>query len=269
MSDLGMIIIGIAFIFFMTSLGSALVFFFKKDISPKLNTLFLGFAAGIMLAAAIWSLLIPSINHSEESGTYGTLAWLPAAIGFLCGGGLMILMDKIVPHFHQGTNLEEGPHSSLKKATKMFFAVTIHNIPEGLAVGFAFGTASSVTDPMLKTAAIAAALGLAIGMGIQNLPEGTAVSLPMKTLTGSRLKAFGYGVASGAVEPIFAIAGFFLATQIGVLHPWLLSLSAGAMVFVVVEDLIPDSKLSENSHIGTWAILLGFMLMMILDVAFG
>lgn len=269
MSNLAIIIFGFSFIFFMTSLGSAFVFFFKKDISPKLNTLFLGFASGIMLAASIWSLLIPALNHSKELGTYGSLSWLPAAVGFIFGGAVMILMDKLVPHMHQGTNLEEGPRTSFKKATKMFLAVTIHNIPEGLAVGFAFGAAYAITDPVAKTAAMAAALGLAIGMGIQNMPEGTALSLPMRTLTGSRLKAFGYGVASGAVEPIFAIIGFFLAAQIGVLHPWLLSIAAGAMVFVVVEDLIPDCKLSENSHLGTWAILLGFALMMILDVAFG
>ena len=269
MTDTLMTVLGIFFIFFMTSLGSAFVFFFKKDISSKLNTIFLGFAAGIMSAAAVWSLIIPAIDNAVESGIYGIFSWVPAAVGIVIGGLFMVLMDKVVPHFHKGTNEEEGPHTSLKKATKMFLAVTIHNIPEGLAVGFAFGAASSIQEPIARTAAMVAALGLAIGMGIQNLPEGTAVTLPLSSVTGSKTKAFGYGVLSGSVEPIFAVVGYFLAAYIGVLQPWLLSMSAGAMIFVVVEDLIPDAKLSENSHLGTWSILLGFAIMMVLDVALG
>lgn len=265
MSNTSITILGISLIFLMTTLGASFVFFFKNEISSKLNTIFLGFASGIMLAASIWSLLIPAIEQANDSGSYGIVGWLPAALGFILGGLFMVVMDKLVPHIHKGTNLEEGPASSLKKATKMFLAVTIHNIPEGLAVGFAFGAAAAINHP----AAFVAALGLAIGISIQNIPEGAAVALPLKGVTGSRWKAFGYGVASGAVEPVFAVIGYFLAVYIAVLQPWLLALAAGAMVFVVVEDLIPDAKLSENSHLGTWAIMLGFVIMMVLDVALG
>ncbi len=262
MSNTAMLIFGFGFIFVMTTLGSSIVYLFKKDISAKVNTIFLGFASGIMIAASVWSLLIPAL---EDATGYGKVSWLPAALGFLIGGAFLILMDKLVPHFHKGTKQEEGPHSSLKKSTKLFLAVLIHNIPEGLAVGFAFGAAANIGTH----AAYIAALGLAIGIGIQNFPEGAAVALPMKSTTNSSHKAFLYGMGSGVVEPIFAIVGYFLATQIVVLQPWLLAFSAGAMIFVVVEDLIPDAHLETNPHLGTWGIMLGFVLMMVLDVALG
>jgi ZIP family zinc transporter len=262
MSNTFMVIFGISIIFVMNTLGSALVYFFKKEISGKVNTLFLGFASGIMIAASIWSLLLPSIEGSENLGKFN---FLPAAVGFILGGFFLVLLDKVVPHMHGGTNLEEGPHTSLKKSTKLFLAVTIHNIPEGLAVGFAFGAAATLGEH----AAYIAAMGLAIGIGIQNFPEGAAISLPMQGVTGNKNRAFLYGMGSGAVEPVSAIIGYFLAAYIAVLQPWLLAFAAGAMIFVVAEDLIPDAQLSHNSHLGTWGVMAGFVVMMILDVALG
>lgn len=255
-------ILGIGFVFIMTTLGSSLVFFFKNSISEKINSIFLGFASGIMIAASIWSLLIPSIDMSVAWGKWN---FVPAAVGFLLGGMFLVLMDKVVPHFHQGTNQEEGPHSTLKKSTKLFLAITIHNIPEGLSVGFAFGAAASLgTD-----GAFISALGLALGIGIQNFPEGAAVALPMKKSTGSNKKSFMMGMCSGAVEPIAAIVGYFLSVHIEMLQPWLLAFSAGAMIFVVTEDLIPDMKLDSISHAASWGLMIGFVLMMVLDVALG
>lgn len=255
-------VLGFLITFLSTALGAALVWFFKKDISEKLNTLFLGFAAGVMTAAAVWSLLVPAI---EESESYGAWSFVPAAVGILVGGLFLVLLDKAVPHFHSGTNEEEGPRVSLKKSTKLFLAVTVHNIPEGLAVGFAFGAAALAGTE----AAYLAALGLAIGIGIQNFPEGAAVALPMKRETGSRGKAFLYGALSGAVEPLFAVVGYFLASSLSAAQPWFLSFAAGAMIFVVAEDLIPDAHVEEHPHLGTWAMIVGFVVMMSLDVALG
>lgn len=255
-------ILGICFIFIMTTLGAALVFFFHKGISDRINSIFLGFASGIMIAASIWSLLIPAM---DMSGSWGQWSFVPAAIGFLLGGLFLVLVDRVVPHFHQGTNHEEGPHSSLKKSIKLFLAVTIHNIPEGLSVGFAFGAAATLgTD-----AAFVSALGLALGIGIQNFPEGAAVSLPMKRATGSNKRSFLMGMGSGAVEPVAAILGYFLAAQLEMLQPWMLAFAAGAMIFVVTEDLIPDMKMNCLSHAASWGLMLGFVLMMVLDVALG
>ena len=262
MSNTATTILGICIIFIMTTLGAAMVYFFKKDISPKVNTLFLGFASGIMIAASVWSLLLPSI---EGAAGYGKINWVPAAAGFVIGGLFLVLIDKIVPHIHKGTNTEEGSHTLLKKSTKLFLAVTIHNIPEGLAVGFAFGAAAALGE----NAAYISAIGLAIGIGIQNFPEGAAVALPMRNATRSRNKAFLYGMGSGAVEPVFAVLGYFMAAYITFLQPWLLSFAAGAMIFVVAEDLIPDAKIAEHPHLGTWGVMSGFVVMMVLDVALG
>lgn len=254
-------IIGFTIIFAMTTLGASVVYLFKKDISHRANAIFLGFAAGIMIAASVWSLIIPSIEQSKAS--YGSLAWLPSAIGIIIGGLFLVFLDKVVPHFHIQTNEEEGPNINMHKTTKLFLAITIHNIPEGLAVGFAFGGAAVIgTD-----AAFISALGLAIGIAIQNFPEGAAVSLPMNTLIKNKNKSFLFGMASGAVEPVCAILGYFMASQIIGIQHWLLAFSAGAMLFVVAEDLIPSANLNENTHWGTWGILLGFVLMMILDIA--
>lgn len=262
MSNTAMTVLGFLIIFIATTLGAATVYLFKKDISTKLNTLFLGFASGIMIAASVWSLLLPSIKGASD---WGKWSFVPAAVGFIIGGLFLVLLDKIVPHFHKGTGEEEGPHNSLKKSAKLFLAVTIHNIPEGLAVGFAFGSAAAIGE----NAAFVSALGLAIGIAVQNFPEGAAVSLPMKLATGSKHKAFLYGAASGAVEPISAVIGYFLAATLSMAQPWFLAFAAGAMIFVVAEDLIPDSHLAEHPHLGTWGVMIGFVLMMILDIALG
>lgn len=257
MSNLLMTIFGMSFIFLMTTLGASIVFFFKKDISVKINCIFLGFASGIMIAASIWSLILPAI---EMSTNFGAFDWAPASIGFILGGIFLMLLDKIVPYYHKNT----GKESSLyDKTLKLFLAITIHNIPEGLAVGFAFGAAATLGE----TAGYFSALGLAIGIGLQNFPEGAAVSLPMRSNSYSRNKSFFYGLCSGAIEPVFAVIGYFLATYITFLQPWLLAFAAGAMFFVIAEDLIPDSKLNDHPHLGTWSIMLGFLIMMILDVA--
>ena len=241
----------------------ALIGFAVKKIPHRFNDAVLGFAAGVMIAAAVWSLLIPSIDMAE--GTFGTWSWVPAAVGFLLGGLFLVMLDHLLPHFHVGTGHEEGPHVKVHKSTRLFLAVTIHNIPEGLAVGLAFGAAAVSGEP----GAHYAALGLAIGMAIQNFPEGAAIALPMKIATRSKHKAFLFGMGSGAVEPIAAIAGYILASEVAVLHPWMLGFAAGAMLFVVAEDLIPESNISEYPHAGTWGVMLGFVTMMVLDVALG
>lgn len=262
MSGIAYTAVGFSVIFLMNALGSAFVFFFKKDVSPKANTLFLGFAAGVMVAASFFSLLLPAFEGAEG---WGTWSFVPVVIGFLLGGVFLVLLDKLVPHLHFGTNEEEGPHVVLKKPLKLFFAVTIHNIPEGLAVGFAFGAAASLGTE----AAYLAALALAIGIAIQNFPEGTAVALPMRNATGSRAKAFAYGAFSGIVEPVFAVVGYFLAAALEAAQPWLLAFAAGAMIFVVAEDIIPDAKVEDHPHLGTWGVMAGFAVMMVLDVVFG
>lgn len=262
MSELWLTVIGMTIIFIATALGAALVYVFKKDLSPKWNTVLLGFAGGVMIAASVWSLLIPSLNSSESMGTW---KFLPAVGGFVIGGVFMVVVDKLVPHFHKGTGEDEGVHSHLSKPSKMFLAMTIHNVPEGLAVGFAFGGAAQVGGQ----AAFLAALGLAIGIAVQNFPEGAAVSLSMVGQLNNKHKAFLFGMFSGVVEPVAAILGYFLAALLSSAMPWLLSFAAGAMIFVVVEDLIPDAHLADHPHLGTWGIMTGFALMMVLDVALG
>lgn len=261
MTNVEITILGFTIIFAATTLGAAMVFLFKKEISPKLNTVILGFAAGVMIAASIWSLLLPSLEGASD---WENLAFVPALVGFLVGGLFMVVLDKIIPHLHK-SGMDEGPRNNFKKTTKLFMAVTIHNIPEGLAVGFAFGGAFADGS----TAAFMGALGLAIGMSIQNFPEGAAVALPMRAVTGSKWKSFIYGTATGVVEPIFAVAGYFLAASLSVAQPWFLAFAAGLMIFVVAEDLIPDAHMEENSHLGTWGVMVGFALMMVLEVALG
>lgn len=263
MSTVWMTILGFAIIFLATTSGAALVFFFKKDISDRTNALFLGFAAGIMIAASVWSLLIPSIEGAAAD--YGEWNFLPAVLGFIAGGLFLVVLDKVVPHFHAGISQEEGPASALNKPIKMFLAMTIHNIPEGLAVGFAFGAAAVVGTQEASVAA----LGLAIGIAVQNFPEGAAVSLPLQKATGSSGKSFLFGMGSGAVEPVAAVIGYFLASTLIKAQPWLLAFAAGAMIFVVAEDLIPDAKFEKNPHLGTWGVMFGFVIMMALDVALG
>ena len=263
MSTVWMTILGFAIIFLATTSGAALVFFFKKDISDRTNALFLGFAAGIMIAASVWSLLIPSIEGAAAD--YGEWNFLPAVLGFIAGGLFLVVLDKVVPHFHAGISQEEGPASALNKPIKMFLAMTIHNIPEGLAVGFAFGAAASFGTQ----AAAFSALGLAVGIAVQNFPEGAAVALPLQRTTKSRKKAFLFGTASGAVEPVAAVIGYYLAAVLIKAQPWLLSFAAGAMIFVVAEDLIPEAESKGGGSVGTWGVIAGFAIMTALDVALG
>lgn len=266
MSNEGIVALGFSLIFLFTCAGSATVYLFRGEISPKLNTLFLGFAAGVMIAATIWSLLLPSMEGALEifdNNKY--LSVLPAAVGFIVGGLFLVLLDKVIPHFHFGTDKEEGHRSNFQKTTKFFLAVTIHNIPEGIAAGVAFGAAASLGEH----SAYMSALGLAIGLGLQNFPEGASVALPMKNLTGSKHKAFLLGSFSGIVEPIFAVLGYYLSAFVSELQPWLLAFAGGAMIFVVAEDLIPDAKLAEHPHLGTWGVMIGFVVMMVLDVVLG
>jgi ZIP family zinc transporter len=255
--------LGIFFIFLMTTLGSAVVFFFKNKISGNINRAFLGFAAGVMIAASVWSLIIPSIDRTEATGGIG---WIPALIGFLIGGVFLLVIDHILPHLHPQTNTQEGVKNSFQRTTLLFLAVTIHNIPEGLAVGLAFGLAlQNQMDPSLMVPA----LGLAIGIGLQNFPEGAAISLPLKNEGISNKKSFLIGTASGVVEPFAAVIGLLLASVLPVIMPWFLAFAAGAMVYVVIEELVPEAQLNSKSHIGTISFMIGFAIMMVLDVALG
>lgn len=251
-----------------TILGSAIVFFFKY-ISRKLLDIMMGFAAGVMIAASFWSLLAPSIEYAQSS--YGKLSWFPAAIGFLAGGFFLRLIDAVVPHLHLSKDISEAesvPEHSQKKLSKtalLFLAITIHNFPEGLAVGVAFGALSA--NPSLE--AFVGAVGLALGIGLQNVPEGAALSIPIRTDGKSRLKAFYWGSMSAIVEPIGAVLGAVAVMAMTAILPYALSFAAGAMIFVVVEELIPDSQTNGNTDVATLGLMVGFVLMMILDVALG
>jgi len=255
-------IFGIAFIFIMTTAGGAMVFFFRKTASDRFKRIFLGFAAGVMIAASIWSLIIPAIDQAESQGQIG---WIPAAIGFVSGGLFLLLVDNLLPHLHMDTDKPEGLKSTLKRTTMLVFAVTLHNIPEGLAVGLAFGLALQSGSAI----GISSALGLAIGIGIQNFPEGAAISLPLRQEGMSTPKAFVYGSLSGIVEPVFAVIGLILATYLTTIMPWFLAFAAGAMIYVTVEELIPEAHLGEHTNVGTLAVMAGFLVMMVLDVALG
>lgn len=253
---------GTGFTFLMTSLGAALVFFFKKQPTAKIQQVLLGFAAGVMIAASVWSLLIPAIEEAEAAGMVG---WIPAAGGFAVGVAFLMGLDSLLPHLHPGSKEPEGVKSKMKRTSLLVFAVTLHNVPEGMAVGLSFALAAQHGDPALY----AGAMALAIGMGIQNFPEGAAIALPLRQEGMSRTKAFLCGAASGVVEPIFGIATVLIAGSIAPLMPWLLSFAAGAMIYVVVEELIPEANLGEHSHIGTLGVMAGFLVMMVLDVALG
>ena len=253
--------IGTGFTFLMTAFGSATVFFFRKTIGQTLQRVFLGFAAGVMIAASVWSLLIPAIEEAESSGIPG---WLPAIIGFALGVAFLMLLDALLPHLHPGSRQTEGRSSDWKRTTLLVFAVTLHNIPEGMAVGLTFALAAQNT-----AASITGALALALGMGIQNFPEGAAISLPLKQEGLSAGRSFLYGSLSGVVEPVFGILAVLVAGSIQVFMPWLLSFAAGAMMYVVVEELIPEAHLGEHSNVGTLGVMAGFLIMMLLDVALG
>lgn len=253
---------GLLLPFIGTTLGSACVFFMKGQMKPLIQKILLGFASGVMVAASVWSLLIPAMEMSENMGKY---AFIPAAAGFLLGIFFLLMMDQAVPHLHMGAEKSEGPKCSLKKTTMLVLAVTLHNIPEGMAVGVVFaGMLSRNTEITM-----AGAFALSIGIAIQNFPEGAIISMPLKSEGTGKGKAFLYGMLSGAVEPVAAGITILLAGFITPVLPYLLSFAAGAMLYVVVEELIPEASEGEHSNIGTIGFAAGFVLMMILDVALG
>lgn len=256
------ILIGLLIPFLGTIVGAAMVFFMKNKMNRKIEKLLLGFASGVMIAASVWSLIIPSINMAEEQGK---IAWIPASIGFLFGIVFLLVLDSLIPHLHLKSDEPEGVKSKLKKTTMMVLAVTLHNIPEGMAVGVTF--AGAIMENTGIT--IAGAMALAIGIAIQNFPEGAIISMPLKSEGISKPKAFLYGTFSGIVEPIGAIITILLTNTVVPILPYLLSFAAGAMIYVVVEELIPESQVGEHSNIGTIGVAIGFVIMMILDVALG
>lgn len=257
------IILGLLIPFAGTTLGAACVFLMKDQFKPRVQKALLGFASGVMVAASVWSLLIPAMEMSEDKGS---LSFVPAALGFLLGIGFLLLLDHITPHLHLGSDKPEGPHKRLKKNTMMVLAVTLHNIPEGMAVGVVF--AGLITGNSNVTTA--SAFALAIGIAIQNFPEGAIISMPLKSENNmTKKKAFLYGTGSGAVEPIAALITIGLTSAIQSILPYLLSFAAGAMIYVVVEELIPEASEGEHSNIGTIGFAAGFVVMMVLDVALG
>jgi ZIP family zinc transporter len=252
---------GVLIPFLGTSLGAAMVFFLKKQISSGVQKALTGFAAGVMVAASFWSLLQPAL---ESSASMGAFAFLPASLGFLIGVGFLLLLDMITPHMHMDRQ-NEGPRSGFKRTTKLILAVTLHNIPEGMAVGVVY--AGFLAGDTGITAA--GALALALGIAVQNFPEGAIISLPLRHELRSRKKAFLYGFLSGVVEPIGAIITILLTKFMVPILPYLLSFAAGAMIYVVVEELLPEASEGEHSNWSTLSFSLGFVLMMILDVALG
>jgi ZIP family zinc transporter len=247
----------------LTALGAAMVFFFKELNKRVLNTM-LGFAAGVMIAASYWSLLKPAIEMAQAGGG---LPWLPAVAGFLGGGAFLLLIDHVLPHLHMGLEMRnaEGIKTSWQRSTLLVTAITLHNIPEGLAVGVAFGQLAGQWTP----AALGSAMALAIGIGLQNFPEGAAVSIPLRREGFSRRRAFWYGQLSGIVEPMAGVAGVALVVMVRPLLPYALAFAAGAMIYVVVEELIPEAQRGDETDLSTIGAMLGFAAMMFLDVALG
>lgn len=259
------VLIGILIPFLGTVLGAGCVYLLKNQMNNRLKKFLLGFASGVMLAASIWSLILPSMEMSEEQHI---IAWLPAALGFCLGVGFLLLLDVIVPHLHADAKKEEGPKNHLSKITKLILAVTLHNLPEGMAAGVVFAGAMTGNHSMT----IAGAFALSIGLAIQNFPEGAIISTPLKAAGKSKNKAFLAGAMSGIVEPIGALLTILLATYVTPILPYLLAFAAGAMVYVVVEELIPDAHGAdgtEHSNLSVIGVTFGFVLMMILDVALG
>jgi zinc transporter, ZIP family len=251
------------FTWFLTALGASMVFFFKT-INKKILNSMLGFAAGVMIAASFWSLLKPAIEMAEENGS---IPWVPAVVGFLGGGAFLLLVDKLLPHLHMGLAIDkaEGIKTSWQRSVLLVLSITLHNIPEGLAVGVTFGALANNPDAGM----LAGAIALAVGIGLQNFPEGAAVSIPLRREGFSRLKAFNYGQMSGIVEPIAGVIGAYLVLTITPILPYALSFAAGAMIFVVVEELIPESQTGNETDLSTIGAMLGFATMMLLDVALG
>ena len=254
---------GLMILFVGTAAGAACVFFLKNELKPLVQKALLGFASGVMVAASVWSLLIPSMDMAAGMGR---MAFFPAAAGLLLGVFFLLLMDRVIPHLHLGSSVAEGPKTSLKKTTMLVLAVTLHNIPEGMAVGVVFAGAMAQNSGITA----AAAFVLTAGIAIQNFPEGAIISLPLKSEGHTtRKKAFVYGALSGIVEPAAAFITILLAELIQPALPYLLAFAAGAMLYVVVEELIPEASEGEHSNIGTIGFAVGFVIMMILDVALG
>ena len=257
------IVLSIMLPFIGTSVGAACVFFLKKEIGDRVQKVLLGFAAGVMVAASVWSLLIPAMDMCADMGK---LSFLPALIGLLLGMGFLLLMDSVVPHLHVGSEEPEGRKGSkLKRTTMLMLAVTIHNFPEGAACGAILaGVLAGDTNVTM-----AGAIALSLGIAIQNIPEGAIISLPLRSEGYSRFKSFGYGALSGIVEPIGAILAIMLAALVTPILPYMLAFAAGAMLYVVVEELIPETSQGAHSNLGTIAFAIGFAIMMVLDVALG
>lgn len=256
------VFLGLLIPFLGTTLGAGMVFLMKNKINKKIEKLLLGFASGVMIAASVWSLLIPSIDMAK---TQNIVEWIPATIGFMLGIIFLLILDSIIPHLHLHTDKPEGLKAKIEKTTMMVLAVTLHNIPEGMAVGVVFAGALAQNTGIT----LAGALVLAIGIAIQNFPEGAIISMPLKSEGMSKQKAFLYGTLSGIVEPIGAILTIALTNLVVPILPYFLSFAAGAMIYVVVEELIPESQNGEHSNIGTIGVAIGFIIMMILDVALG
>ena len=254
--------LGLMIPFAGTALGSAMVFWMRREMNKKVEKMLLGFASGVMIAASVWSLFIPAIDMAAEQGR---IAWLPAAVGFLGGIAFLLGLDSLVPHLHLESTEPEGLEANLKKTTMLVLAVTLHNIPEGMSVGVTFAGA------LLGNTGItmAGAFTLAVGIAIQNFPEGAIISMPLRSEGMDRRRAFVYGALSGIVEPIAAAVTILLAEQIVPALSYMLAFAAGAMIYVVVEELIPESQVGEHSNIGTIGVAAGFVLMMVLDVALG
>lgn len=256
------LILGVLIPFLGTTFGAFMVFFMRDKINAKVEKILLGFAGGVMVAASVWSLIIPSI---EQSSGMGKWSFVPAAVGIALGVGFLFVLDTIIPHLHVGSDKPEGIKSNCKKTTMLVFAVTLHNIPEGMAVGVALAGAYFGSSGITMMGALVLSLGIAI----QNIPEGAIISMPLKSEGFSKPKAFGYGVLSGVVEPIFAGITILLTSIVTPILPYLLSFAAGAMIYVVVEELIPESQTGEHSNWATISFVVGFLIMMILDVALG
>lgn len=256
------IIIGLLIPFIGTIIGAAFVFLIKKEVPELLQKGLLGFASGVMVAASIWSLIIPSIDMVADKGGWSVF---PASVGFLCGIFFLLVIDEITPHLHLGNDTPEGPRSHLSRSAMLVLAVTIHNLPEGMAVGVVYAGAEQGANGI----SIASALAVSIGIAIQNIPEGAIVSLPMKSEGHSSLRAFIIGSLSGIVEPIGGFLIIILASILTPILPYLLSFAAGAMLYVVIEELIPESSKGKHTNISTLGFAFGFVLMMILDVVMG
>lgn len=259
-NHLSVLFIGILLPFIGTIIGSAFVFFIRNEIPDRLQKALLGFASGVMIAASVWSLLIPSIEFSGSKEGFAQI--IPALVGFLLGIGFLLLIDELTPHLHNGSSKAEGPKAKLSRTTMLVLAVTIHNLPEGMAVGVSFaGTGQGLT--------LSTALAVSIGIALQNIPEGAIISMPMYAAGNSRWKSFFLGTLSGIVEPIGAIAILLLAQILGVALPYLLAFAAGAMMYVVVEELIPETAQGKHTNLSTVGFAIGFALMMAMDVILG